>query len=174
MITKKSRCAVDIMVSIASSPAGVLVTAQHLSQSLGVSVSYVESILKVLREAELVQSTRGPSGGYGLAQPADAVSAWDIVRAVQDDAEAHSRGDADGAPRNPLLAEFEDALQEVFTQYLESRHLNEFLDSEALEHNTAARNVSRFRLAPMPPRLVPVAPNSVFEWGRTAVRGMAA
>jgi Rrf2 family transcriptional regulator, iron-sulfur cluster assembly transcription factor len=174
MINKKSRSAVDIMVSIASSPAGVLVTAQHLSKTLGVSVSYVENILKVLREAELVQSTRGPSGGYGLAKPADAVSAWDIVQAVQDDTEAHSRGDADEAARNPLIAEFEDALQEVFSRYLDSRHLSEFLDSESLAKGAQARNASRFRLAPMPPRLVPVAPNSVFEWGRTTVRGLAA
>lgn len=174
MITKKSRCAVDILVTIASTPVGELVTAQHLSRTMGVSVSYVESILKALREASLVQSTRGPSGGYGLAQAADTISMWDIVQVMQDEAEGHAFNNKGDAPHSPLLTDFENDLQRVFTQYLESRHLSEFVDNTSLAEQTAARNLSRFRLAPMPPRLVPSAPNSVFEWGRTAPRNMAA
>ena len=80
MLTEKSKLCVDIVVAIASAPPGQPVSTHSLSTRLRVSISYLESVLRILREARLIQSIRGPGGGYCMAREADEVSVWDVVR----------------------------------------------------------------------------------------------
>lgn len=160
MLHNKTHHAIHVMVAVASAPARSLVTTQALSKRLGLSVSYLENILRVLREGGLVHSTRGPGGGYRLARPADAISVWDVVQLLETDVAAAA---PQGAAPDALAHGFEAAMQAVFADYLSSRHIGEFATVDPDLQARPQRGHSPFRLAPMPPRFMPVAPNSVFQ-----------
>jgi Rrf2 family iron-sulfur cluster assembly transcriptional regulator len=60
------------------------VTLAGISQRQSISLSYLEQLFGKLRRRELVESVRGPGGGYHLARNAAQVSVADIVRAVEE------------------------------------------------------------------------------------------
>lgn len=159
MLTEKSKLCVDIVVAIASAPPAQPVSTHTLSTRLQVSISYLESVLRLLREARLVQSIRGPGGGYCLARDADQISIWDVVRVVEEGVQPLS--EADG--RELLTQALEDAFHENLRDYLSSRSIDEFASPQARTRDTSAASLTGFRLGPMPERLIPRAPASVFE-----------
>jgi len=58
------------------------VTADQVAESQGLPRKFLEAILRDLRRAGLVVSTRGSAGGYALARRAAEVTLGDIFRAV--------------------------------------------------------------------------------------------
>ena len=58
-------------------------TAVELADSTKIGLATVSKVLKGLQRAGLVVSTRGSRGGYSLARPAAAISAADILDAVE-------------------------------------------------------------------------------------------
>jgi FeS assembly SUF system regulator len=58
-------------------------TAAEVAAVTGLGVATVSKLLKELQRAGLVVSTRGARGGYALARPAGAISAADIIDAVE-------------------------------------------------------------------------------------------
>ena len=147
------------MVAIASAPPGAPVTTQTLSAKLHVSVSYLESILRILREAELIQSVRGPGGGYYLVRDADKVSIWDVVRGLDETLLASS----DPARKHSLTATLDEGLHSALRDYLCTRTLDEFARCDTSLAAKSATSPSGFRLGPMPASLRPLAPTSVFD-----------
>ncbi|MGH3734944.1 MAG: RrF2 family transcriptional regulator [Micromonosporaceae bacterium] len=61
---------------------GPLVTATQLATAQQIPPKFLESILLQLRRAGVVNSQRGPEGGYWLARPAAEISLADIIRAI--------------------------------------------------------------------------------------------
>lgn len=53
-----------------------------IGEALGISVPFLTKVLQQLTQAELLVSFRGPSGGIALARPADQITLYDIVVAV--------------------------------------------------------------------------------------------
>jgi Rrf2 family protein len=49
----------------------------------GIPARYLEQIFQKLRRAGLIDSKRGPRGGYVLARPAEAITLADVLRAVE-------------------------------------------------------------------------------------------
>jgi Rrf2 family transcriptional regulator, iron-sulfur cluster assembly transcription factor len=58
------------------------VTIAELSKSEGISEPNVAKMMRVLRTAGFVQSTRGQSGGYSLARPAGEISVGEALAAL--------------------------------------------------------------------------------------------
>jgi FeS assembly SUF system regulator len=58
-------------------------TAVELAELTGIGLATASKVLKELQRAGLVASTRGAHGGYALARPAAAISAADIIDAVE-------------------------------------------------------------------------------------------
>lgn len=58
------------------------VTSALLAQSINTSASFVRRTLSLLAKANLVHTTRGPSGSCSLARPAQEITMLDIYRAV--------------------------------------------------------------------------------------------
>ena len=83
-LTTKGRFAVTAMVDLALRQNGGPVTLSAISERQHISLSYLEQLFGKLRRRELVESVRGPGGGYHLARDAAAVSVADIVRAVEE------------------------------------------------------------------------------------------
>lgn len=83
-LTTKGRFAVTAMLDLALHATQGPVTLAGISERQKISLSYLEQLFGKLRRRELVESVRGPGGGYHLARAASAVSVADIVRAVEE------------------------------------------------------------------------------------------
>jgi Rrf2 family protein len=68
---------------LAGLPQGRYLPTKALAELHGVPKEYLSKALQALSQAGLVESTLGPSGGYRLARPPEAVSFLDIVEAVE-------------------------------------------------------------------------------------------
>src|SRR3954462_10788522 len=83
-LTTKGRFAVTAMLDLAMHGQDGPVTLAGISERQKISLSYLEQLFGKLRRRELVESVRGPGGGYHLARDAARVSVADIVRAVEE------------------------------------------------------------------------------------------
>ncbi|HUP97415.1 MAG TPA: Fe-S cluster assembly transcriptional regulator IscR [Usitatibacter sp.] len=83
-LTTKGRFAVTAMLDLALHGADGPVTLAGISERQKISLSYLEQLFGKLRRRALVESVRGPGGGYHLAREATEVSVADIVRAVEE------------------------------------------------------------------------------------------
>ncbi|HEY4452577.1 MAG TPA: Rrf2 family transcriptional regulator [Solirubrobacteraceae bacterium] len=82
-VTAKADYAVRAVIELAGSAQGAPRKVDEIAQAQQIPVSFLENILTQLRSTGIVRSQRGPEGGYWLAQPAEAVSLADIIRAVE-------------------------------------------------------------------------------------------
>jgi Rrf2 family iron-sulfur cluster assembly transcriptional regulator len=83
-LTTKGRFAVTAMLDLALHESTGPVTLSGISERQKISLSYLEQLFGKLRRREIVESVRGPGGGYHLARAAAQVSVADIVRAVEE------------------------------------------------------------------------------------------
>ena len=81
-IGKMTDYATVILGRIAADGAG-LHAAKALADTTGIAVPTVSKLLKQLQRAGLVHSVRGLHGGYQLARPAAAITAAEILDAVE-------------------------------------------------------------------------------------------
>lgn len=83
-LTTKGRYAVTAMLDLALHYKDGPITLADISQRQGISLSYLEQLFSRLRKQGLVDSTRGPGGGYRLSRPADAIAVADVISAVDE------------------------------------------------------------------------------------------
>lgn len=83
-LTTKGRFAVTAMVDLAMRQDEHPVTLASISERQKISLSYLEQLFGKLRRSELVESVRGPGGGYRLAQDTARISVADIIVAVDE------------------------------------------------------------------------------------------
>ena len=91
-LTTKGRFAVTAMIDVAMHGGKGPVTLAAVSERQHISLSYLEQLFGKLRRHGLVDSVRGPGGGYNLARAADAVSVADIILAVDEPIDATQCG----------------------------------------------------------------------------------
>ncbi len=80
----KARYAVMAMVELAARGTDRPVALAELAESQEITVPYLEQIFSKLRHGGLVESVRGPKGGYVLTKPASDMAIVEIVRAVEE------------------------------------------------------------------------------------------
>lgn len=61
---------------------------EEIAKRQEISLSYLEQLFSQLRRAGVVKSTRGPGGGYRLAQSAENIPLFDIIAAVNEGTKA--------------------------------------------------------------------------------------
>jgi Rrf2 family iron-sulfur cluster assembly transcriptional regulator len=83
-LTTKGRFAVTAMLDLALHGAAGPVTLAGISERQKISLSYLEQLFGKLRRRDLVESVRGPGGGYHLARDAAKITVADIIRAVDE------------------------------------------------------------------------------------------
>jgi Rrf2 family iron-sulfur cluster assembly transcriptional regulator len=69
-------------LEIARAPAGVLVTRHTVAGVTDAPASVLAQALALLVRGGLLVARAGPRGGYGLARPADELSIYDVVAAI--------------------------------------------------------------------------------------------
>ena len=87
-LTTKGRFAVTAMVDLSMRQTRGPVTLAAISERQRISLSYLEQLFGKLRRAKLVNSVRGPGGGYCLAQPTTGITVADIIAAVDEPIDA--------------------------------------------------------------------------------------
>lgn len=93
-ITSKSRYALKIMLDLAERLDGsdadvefsdaAIIHRVEISNRQGIPLDYMDHILSRLKDAHLIASTRGRSGGYRLARTPSRISVLEIFQAVED------------------------------------------------------------------------------------------
>lgn len=82
-ITTKSRTAITALIDLAlHSAQGRTVSLAEIAERRQISLSYLEQLFATLRAANIVNSFRGPGGGYTLAKETTEISLKDIVLAI--------------------------------------------------------------------------------------------
>ena len=87
-LTTKGRYAVTAMLDLALHYEKGAVTLADVARRQGISLSYLEQLFAKLRRNGLVDSVRGPGGGYNLAKEPAKISVADIVVAINENIDA--------------------------------------------------------------------------------------
>jgi Rrf2 family protein len=83
-LSTKGRYAVTALADIALQGGARLVSLGEISERQDVSLAYLEQLFSRLRRAGLVESVRGPGGGYRLARAAGEIRIIEIMDAVDE------------------------------------------------------------------------------------------
>jgi len=86
-LTTKGRYAVTAMLDLAIHYDDGPITLADISQRQGISLSYLEQLFAKLRRQNLVDSTRGPGGGYRLSRSPLDIPVADVILAVDEKVE---------------------------------------------------------------------------------------
>ena len=91
-LSTKGRYAMVALADIALQPADSLVSLGEISKRQDVSLPYLEQLFVKLRRSGLVESVRGPGGGYRLGKLASEIRVVDILTAVDEKVDAMHKG----------------------------------------------------------------------------------
>lgn len=139
-LSTKGRYAMIALADIALTQKDGLVTLGEVSKRQNISLAYLEQLFVKLRRAKLVESVRGPGGGYRLAKPASEIRVFDILKAVDETVDAlHTGAGSKGAVSGSRAQSLTNRLWEGL-----SAHVYVFL------HQTRLSDVVGNELAPCP------------------------
>lgn len=79
----RTRYGLRFLINLASRPEGSCVQLGEIAREEGVSVKYLEQIVRALRPAGLLRSVRGARGGYALARPPREISMEEVFRHLE-------------------------------------------------------------------------------------------
>jgi Rrf2 family iron-sulfur cluster assembly transcriptional regulator len=80
------------LADIALQPEGTLVSLGEISKRQDISLPYLEQLFVKLRRAGLVESVRGPGGGYRLAKTTHEIRVVEVLAAVDETVDAMHKG----------------------------------------------------------------------------------
>ena len=128
------------LADMALQPPGTLVNLGEISKRQDISLPYLEQLFVKLRRADLVDSVRGPGGGYKLSRSASDIRVSEILAAVDETMSAlHKGAGADGAMSGSRAQSLTNRLWEGL-----SANVYVFL------HQTRLSDVVMNQLAPCP------------------------
>ena len=87
-LTTKGRYAVTAMLDLALHYDRGPITLADISQRQEISLSYLEQLFSKLRKNGLVNSARGPGGGYRLSRDANEIAVAEVISAVDETVDA--------------------------------------------------------------------------------------
>lgn len=132
-LTTKGRFAVTAMIDLGLRQHHGPVTLAAISQRQQISLSYLEQLFGKLRRHALVESTRGPGGGYTLGRTAADISVADIIYAVDEPLDATScggKGNCDSDQQLCMTHELWTSLNRVMVDYLDSVSLHDLVEKQ--------------------------------------------
>ena len=139
-LSTKGRYARVALADLASAKGDGLVSLAELSKRQDISLPYIEQLFVKLRRAGLVESVRGPGGGYRLGRPASEIRVSEVLHAVDETVSAmHAGAGASGAVSGTRAQSVTNRLWEGL-----SAHVYVYL------HQTRLSDVVGNTLAPCP------------------------
>lgn len=139
-LTTKGRFAVTAMIDLAMRQEKGPVTLAAISRRQEISLSYLEQLFGKLRRHEIVESVRGPGGGYNLARRPEDVTVADIIIAVDEPLDATQcggKGNCHGADQESgtqcMTHDLWSTLNAKMVEYLDSVSLKDLVDQQKLK-----------------------------------------
>jgi Rrf2 family iron-sulfur cluster assembly transcriptional regulator len=170
-LTTKGRFAVTAMIDLALRENSGPVALAAISQRQQISLSYLEQLFGKLRRHELVESTRGPGGGYSLGRKAADITVADIIVAVDEPIDATGCGGKENCMGDDTgqcaTHELWTTLNAKMIEFLGSVSLKKLVDDQLSKGLTVEESPMK-RAISSQPVLKPIrvnAPNSVFALG---------
>ncbi len=156
-LSTRGRYAVMAMADLANKSRGQPIPLAAIAQRQEISLSYLEQLFGKLRRGHLVNSVRGPGGGYKLARDATDIRISDIILAVDEPIRATrcQPGSPMGCRGNKSRCLTHDLWEELGNQiylYLSSVSLEEVCRGRVLgtsgliRHGGAAREAADLRV----------------------------
>jgi Rrf2 family iron-sulfur cluster assembly transcriptional regulator len=144
-LTTKGRFAVTAMIDLALHHGSGPVTLAEISGRQKISLSYLEQLFGKLRRHQLVESVRGPGGGYCLAKDLAAVSVADIILAVDEPIDATQCGGKENCrdEQKCLTHDLWAALNDRIFDYLGSVSLRQLVENEKAREAAKAAGVAQ-------------------------------
>ena len=99
-LTTKGRYAVTAVLDLSFHQHKGPVSLADISERQGISLSYLEQLFARLRRNGVVNSTRGPGGGYSLSRDANEISIAEIILAVDESYDATNCSEAGNCTDN--------------------------------------------------------------------------
>ena len=139
-ITTKGRFAVTAMLDVALRHLHGPVTLAGIGARQGISISYLEQLFGKLRRHALVESIRGPGGGYCLARPSDKISVADIILAVDEPLDATQCGGMENCheEKRGMTHDLWTTLNLKLYEYLNSVTLQELVNAQIAKDGNVA------------------------------------
>ncbi|MCY4469906.1 MAG: Rrf2 family transcriptional regulator [Thiotrichales bacterium] len=160
-LTAKGRYAVTAMLDLALHHDQGPVALADIATRQGISLSYLEQLFSQLRKRGLVDSTRGPGGGYRLGHDPDAIVVSDVIGAVDesmDSTRCHGKENCQDDERcltHDLWTDLSDQIHRFLSgvdlaQLVERRRVREVARRQRQVTVQVERDESRDRNAPRP------------------------
>lgn len=139
-LSTKGRYAMIALTDLAAQGPDRLVSLSEIAERQDISLAYLEQLFVKLRRAEIVDSVRGPGGGYRLARPVGEIRISEVLAAVDETMDALRRGaGASGAATGTREQELADKLWEQLSANV-----------YVMLHQTRLGDVVKNQLAPCP------------------------
>ncbi len=131
-LTTKGRFAVTAMIDLALREHTGPVALAAISARQQISLSYLEQLFGKLRRHELVESTRGPGGGYSLARSMKDITVSDVIFAVDEPLDATQCGGKENCQEEGqcMTHELWANLNKRMIEYLDSVSLAELVEQQ--------------------------------------------
>ena len=139
-LSTKGRYGMVALVDLALQPADTLTSLADIAERQDVSLPYLEQLFVRLRRAGLVESARGPGGGYKLSRPATEIRVSEVLSAVDESVSAmHLGAGVSGGVSGSRAQTLSNRLWQSL-----SAHVYVFL------HNHTLADVAKNQLLPCP------------------------
>ena len=133
LISTKGRYALRIMIDLAEHQTDDFISLRGIAQRQEISEKYLESIIRVLVKAKVVESLRGKGGGYRLKKDPDQYTVGSILRLTEESLAPVSclEQNAETCPRagNCRTLALWQGLDKVIYEYLESVTIADLMES---------------------------------------------
>ncbi len=143
-LTTKGRYAVTAMLDLAIHYKSGPITLADISKRQGISLSYLEQLFSRLRKNGLVDSARGPGGGYRLSRSAAEICVADVITAVDEKVDAmRCDGKGNCQDNGPCLThELWCDLSDQILNFLKGIDLEQLVERKGVQ-DVAARQDSK-------------------------------
>ena len=134
-LTSRGRYAVMAMADLAKNNVKQPTNLAEISLRQGISLAYLEQLFLKLRKNNLVQSVRGPSGGYVLSKPPEKIKLLSIISAVDEKIKTvkcrkESKKGCNGKSIKCITHNLWDDLETHINKFFEENTLNDILFKE--------------------------------------------
>lgn len=169
-LSTRGRFAINAMIDLALRESGHPVPLADLALRHHISLSYLEQVFAKLRQHGLVESTRGPGGGYALGFRGDDITVADIIAAIE---ETPAGLDAEAAPSpQDLTQDLWNNLHTTLMAHMQTITLRSLAAEQRAKGFTVAERKTKVRgvfAQPKPEPVRPAAPKPAFAlakvWG---------
>ena len=171
-LTTKGRFAVTAMIDLGLRQNSGPVTLAAISQRQQISLSYLEQLFGKLRRHELVESTRGPGGGYSLARSPAQITVADIILSVDEPIDATQCGGKENCLGEGFRCMTHDlwaSLNVRMVEFLDSVSLQKLVEDQLAKGLQIEEKPNLRRAISSMPAAKPIrinVPNSVFALGK--------